>query len=59
MAQIFSNFPIVMQNAIITVWYWCNMYRWELLFFIGMMVAVIFECKEMKVHFVDDKRKVI
>lgn len=59
MEQFFVNLVTIFENAFIVIWYWINMYRWELLFFILMSVAVVFEYKEMKIHFIDDKRKVV
>ena len=57
--QMIKNSIIVFQNAFITLWYWCTTYKWELVFLFLMAIAVCYEVKEMKVHFVDDKRKVI
>lgn len=59
MEQFFTNIAVVLENAFIAIWYWCCMYKWELLFLIGMIMAVVFEYKEMQVHYVDDKRKVV
>ena len=59
MEQLFNNLITIIQNGFITFWYWCNMYRWEILFFIGMVIAVNFEYKEMKIHYINDNRKVI
>lgn len=59
MEQFLMNIVTVFENAFIVIWYWANMYRWELLFFIFMIVAVYFEHKEAKVHYIDDKRKVV
>lgn len=59
MEMFLNNLIIMFQNALITVWYWSNIYRWELLFLALMFVALFLDHKEMKVFFVDDKRKVV
>ena len=57
--QVFNSVLTVFQNAFIVIWYWMNTYRWELLLLIGLIIVVLFEINEARVHFVDDKRKVV
>ena len=59
MEQFFMNIGVIIENAFIVIWFWCCMYKWELLFLLELVVAVIFEYKEMQIHYVDDKRKVV
>lgn len=59
MEYLFNNIATIFQNAFITIWYWCNMYRWQLLLFILLGITVVLKVREMKVHFIHDNRKVV
>lgn len=59
MERIFSTIAAMFQNSFITIWFWINTYRWQLLLLLLLGVVVYLEIREAKVHFVNDERKVV
>lgn len=55
----FTLVSVYFMNAFIVLYFYFQLYFWQMVLFIIMLICLIIECKEKDFHYVHDDRKVI